>query len=229
MYNLRVLVLTAIIAALAHCSVAEETAGIKCYVCEEALNKDCGAGFKPPKEDDDSGNSTSVVEPGAIAIQEDCKFCVVNRITTNDVSVITRGCSSADVNLGCVSALVITTCTTSCNTKSLQCWRWCSVSPFRPHHNHLHPASISVSKDVTDTVCLNVQIKITFYLYESTILIFNILFVIQLFYRHRFKITQIIHLHTDYTVLYECKIVLWALLLIWYRRTKYFTDYIDIQ
>jgi len=116
MYNLRVLVLTAIIAALAHCSVAEETAGIKCYVCEEALNKDCGAGFKPPKEDDDSGNSTSVVEPGAIAIQEDCKFCVVNRITTNDVSVITRGCSSADVNLGCVSALVITTCTTSCNT-----------------------------------------------------------------------------------------------------------------
>jgi len=119
MYNLRVLVLTAIIAALAHGSVAEDTAdngNIKCYSCVEKVTKDCGADFKPPKESDDSGNSTIDDPDSGITIVDNCKFCEITKVTINGVSLITRGCSLVEVDLGCISLLDVSTCTSSCNT-----------------------------------------------------------------------------------------------------------------
>jgi hypothetical protein len=120
MSSLRILALTAIIAATAlvhYSSAAETAASIKCYVCAETTaNKDCGFPFKAPSGTADSANGTSE-EAGEIFIKTDCKFCVVNKITKKDEkdSTYTRSCSTAEVTGGCASANDITTCTSSCD------------------------------------------------------------------------------------------------------------------
>jgi len=118
MYNTRLVAVMACLAAFAfvqYSSAEETTTGIKCYVCATTTeDKDCGLPFKKPAATEPEGNSTS--EAGAIIVVDNCKLCVVTKISVKDTDTYARTCSSADVTTGCVTEGEDTACISTCDT-----------------------------------------------------------------------------------------------------------------